>query len=191
MPVTRLDPVTALLVIDLQNAVRTFPYTDPVTGVVDNSAALAREFRKRGLPVVLTRADSRGVAPTRVDAPLSLGRLKVRLPENWDALMEELEPQDEDLVLVKQRWGAFTGTSLAEWLAARAVTGVVVTGVATAFGVESTARSASELGLNVTLPTDAMTDMDAAAQANSVERVFPRLGECGTTQDVLDRLAER
>ncbi|MFC5259691.1 isochorismatase family protein [Streptomyces cinereospinus] len=71
------------------------------------------------------------------------------------------------------------------------MTQVVVTGVATAFGVESTARQASELGFSVTLVTDAMTDMDAQAQANSIERIFPRLGECGTTRDVVERLAGR
>ncbi|MFE6933041.1 isochorismatase family cysteine hydrolase [Streptomyces sp. NPDC057699] len=188
MTVTRIDPRTALLIIDLQNAVRTFPYTDPIDEVVSNSAALAREFRRRGLPVVLTRADSRGARRGRADAPVSLEQMKDRLPANWSALMEELEPADGDLLLVKQHWGAFTGTGLRDHLEEHGVTQVVLAGVATAFGVESTARHASELGYDVTLVTDAMTDMDAQAQQNSIERVFPLLGECGTTRDVIGRL---
>jgi nicotinamidase-related amidase len=68
------------------------------------------------------------------------------------------------------------------------VTQVVVAGVATSIGVESTARQAHELGFNVTLATDAMTDLNADAHANSVTRIFPRLGETGTTTEILDLL---
>ncbi|GAA3289493.1 isochorismatase family protein [Streptomyces cinereospinus] len=177
--------------LNLKNAVRTFPYTDPIAQVVSNAAALAREFRGRKMPVVLTKADSRGAKRGRADAATSLQQMRDKLPANWAEVMEELEPADDDLLLVKQHWGAFTGTGLAEFLTERGITQVVVTGVATAFGVESTARQASELGFSVTLVTDAMTDMDAQAQANSIERIFPRLGECGTTRDVVERLAGR
>ena len=61
------------------------------------------------------------------------------------------------------------------------VTQVVISGIATSLGVESTARSAHEHGYHVVLATDAMTDRDPAAHANSVDRVFPRLGETATT----------
>jgi nicotinamidase-related amidase len=73
-------------------------------------------------------------------------------------------------------------------LRAASVTQVVVCGVATSFGVESTARHAFELGFNVTLAVDAMTDMSAEAHANSLERIFPRLGETGVTKDIIDLL---
>jgi nicotinamidase-related amidase len=65
---------------------------------------------------------------------------------------------------------------------------VVLVGVATSIGVESTARFAHELGFNVTFAVDAMTDMNLDAHTNSIARIFPRLGETGTTQDVLDLL---
>ena len=60
--------------------------------------------------------------------------------------------------------------------------------MATSIGVESTARQAHELGLNVTLATDAMTDLDTGAHANSLNWIFPRLGESGATQDFLSLL---
>lgn len=60
--------------------------------------------------------------------------------------------------------------------------------VATSLGVESTARQAHELGYHVALAVDAMTDMSADAHANSVARIFPRLGETGTTQEILEQL---
>jgi nicotinamidase-related amidase len=91
----------------------------------------------------------------------------------------------------KRTWGAFTGTGLDDYLKFAGVTQVVVCGVATSIGVESTARQAHELGFNVTLAVDAMTDLSAEAHANSLERIFPRLGETGTTRDVLDLLSAR
>lgn len=191
MPVTQVDATAALLVIDLQNAVRAFPYTDPLPGVVANSALLAGEFRRRGMPVVFTTVEAKGAWRGRADAPVSLAAVADALPPDWAELMGELAVGEEDVLIAKAHWGAFTGTALAEILRARGVTQTVLTGVATAFGVESTARQASELGFHVTLATDAMTDMDARAQENSVERIFPRLGECGTTREVLARLPGR
>lgn len=65
------------------------------------------------------------------------------------------------------------------------MTHVVVTGVATATGVEATARRAYEAGYNVTLAFDAMTDTRAEAQDYSIRHVFPRRGETGTTDDII------
>jgi len=47
----------------------------------------------------------------------------------------------------------------------------------------------SELGFNVTIALDAVTDRDAEAHRNSVERIFPRLAESGTTAQVIELLA--
>jgi nicotinamidase-related amidase len=86
--------------------------------------------------------------------------------------------------------GAFIGTSLDETLRLRGVTQVFLTGVATSLGVESTARSAYDYGYNVVLVVDAMTDRDADAHRHSVEKIFPRLSETATTDDVLKLLKE-
>jgi len=80
------------------------------------------------------------------------------------------------------------GTGLEEYLKKLGVTQVVIAGVATSAGVESTARQAHEFGFNVTLAVDAMTDMNADAHVNSITRIFPRLGETGTTEEILARL---
>ncbi len=93
--------------------------------------------------------------------------------------------------MTKRTWGAFASTDLEQRLTAVGVTQVVITGVATASGVESTARQAYEHGFNVTLALDAMTDRHADAHDNSVRNVFPRLGETGSTADVLALLKER
>ena len=78
-----------------------------------------------------------------------------------------------------------------DWLKRNGVTQVVCCGIATSAGVESTARFAQELGYNVTLAIDAMTDMSMDAHENSVKRIFPRLGETGTATEIIALLEKR
>jgi len=182
MPLTKLDPIAALVVIDLQKGIARIPTVHPLGEIVGRTAQLARAFRERGWPVVLVNAT--GAAPGRTEA----ARPKFSFPPDWTELLPELEQQPGDLIISKQRWGAFLGASLDESLRRRGVTQVVLTGVATSIGVESTARSAYDLGYNVVLVVDAMTDRDADAHQYSVEKIFPRLGETDTTGNVLKLL---
>jgi len=184
MPLTKLDTTAALIVIDLQKGIVGLPTVHPAGEIVDRSAQLARAFRDRGLPVVLVNVSGR--APGRTDA----GGPKFSFPPDWTELVPELEQQPSDYIVTKQRVGAFIGTSLDETLRQRGVTQVFLTGVATSLGVESTARSAYDHGYNVVLVVDAMTDRDADAHRYSVEKIFPRLGETATTDDVLKLLKE-
>ena len=182
MAISTLDPKTALLVIDLQKGILSYPTVHPVHEVVRQASALADAFRRRGLPVVLVNVT--GGAPGRTEQ----ARPRGPFPEGFADLAPELNRQPEDHLVSKQTWGAFTGTDLAAHLEELGVTQVVLAGVATSIGVESTARQAHERGLNVALVVDAMTDMNPDAHTNSVTRIFPRLGETGTTQEVIDLL---
>jgi nicotinamidase-related amidase len=182
MPLTQLDTIPALIVIDLQKGVVGLPTAHPVGEVVGRVAQLARAFRERGLPVVLVNVT--GAAPGRTEA----GRYRFSFPPDWTDLIPELEQQPEDYIVSKQRVGAFIGTDLNETLRRRGVTQVVLTGVSTSAGVEATARSAYDFGYNVVLVVDAMTDRHADAHRHSVEKIFPRLGETDTTENVLKLL---
>ena len=95
------------------------------------------------------------------------------------------------ITVTKRSWGAFTNTGLYERLKKLGVTQVVIGGVATSIGVESTARQAHEHGFHVTLAVDAMTDMNPDAHHNSITRIFPRLGETGTTDEIIELLDKR
>jgi nicotinamidase-related amidase len=183
MPVTAIDYRTALIVVDLQVGVVTLPTAHPVDGVVQNSVALAEAFRGSGLPVVLVNVSG---APSGRTERRGMGGVR---PEGWDTLIPELNQQPSDHTVTKFTRGAFTKTDLDEYLKREGVTQVVITGVATGSGVESTARQAHELGYNVTLATDAMTDMNAEVHENSVTRIFPGMAETGTTKEILDLLA--
>ncbi|MGW0132212.1 hydrolase [Streptomyces sp. NPDC003299] len=191
MAVTALDPRTALVVIDLQAGIAAAP-VQPYSGadVVTRSARLADAFRERGLPVVLVRvsfaADGADVVPGRTETPGAGGARS----EGWDVIVPELAGHAGDITVTKHNWGAFHGTDLDVQLRRRGVTQIVLTGIATSIGVESTARAAHEHGYHVTLATDAMSDMDAEAHAHSVRRIFPRLGETGTTDEILELLVK-
>lgn len=180
MTVTTLDPKSALIVIDLQKGIVSLPAVHPMDEVVKHVGALTEAFRKHGLPVVLVNVA--GGAPGRTEQP----RAHRELPAGWTDLIPELNPQPQDLVVTKHTPGAFTNTGLESHLRSLGVTQVVIVGVATSNGVEVTARQAYELGFNVTLATDAMTDMQSDAHTYSITRVFPRIGETGTTQEIID-----
>ncbi len=182
MPLTQLDAVAALIVIDLQKGIVTIPAAHPMSEVIDRSAQLARAFRRRSLPIVLVNVT--GAAPGRVDTP----RPKFAPPSDWAELCPELDAQPTDHRVSKKRYGAFIGTDLDAYLRTQNVTQVFITGVSTSAGVESTARSAFDLGYNVVLVTDAMTDRSAEAHRHAVENVFPRIAETTTTDDLLKHL---
>ena len=179
MPLTKLDTNTDLVVIDLQKGIVGMPTVHPAGEIIGRAAQLARAFRERGLPIVLVNVT--GTAPGRTDA----GMPKFSFPADWTELVPELEQHPDDHLVTKQRWGAFLGTTLDDDLRRRGVTQIVLVGIATSIGVESTARSAYDLGYNVTLVVDAITDRNAEAHRHSIETIFPRLGETGTTADVL------
>ncbi|AUG53581.1 isochorismatase family protein [Thalassospira marina] len=179
MPVTVLDPKTALIVIDLQQGILAYPLVHSADDVLEKSVALANAFRARNLPVVLVNVA--GGAPGRNEQPPRASSF----PPGWADLAPAIDTGRHDHKVTKKTWGAFTGTDLNEYLAGQGVTQVVLCGIATSIGVESTARQAHELGFNVTIATDAMTDMNADAHVNSVTRIFPRLGETGTVDEIL------
>jgi nicotinamidase-related amidase len=183
MALTTLDAHIALIVVDLQKGIVALPTAHPIATVVQNARALANAFRGRDLPVVLVNVT--GGAPGRTEQ----ARRLAELPDDWADLVAELDRQPQDHTVTKRTWGAFTGTDLAQHLKKLGVTQVVIAGVATSIGVESTARQAHELGLNVALAIDAMTDMSPEAHLNSITRIFPRLGETGTVREIIDQLA--
>lgn len=182
-----LDQTPALVVIDLQEGLRGFPTVHPFETVVANSAALAAAFRAKGLPVVLVNVD--GTAPGRTERNKSGGARTI--PSEATALVPELKQQPSDITVTKRTLGAFLSTDLDAKLKAVGVTQIVLTGVSTTSGVESTARSAYELGYSVGFVLDAMTDSSAAAHDASIEHQFPKLGELGSTEEVLAALAAR
>jgi nicotinamidase-related amidase len=181
-PTPTLDPGSALVLIDLQAGIVAGPKAHAVEVVVANAARLATAFRDQGRTVVLVNVA--GGAPGRVEQARPPGPPS----EGFDELVPDLGAAPGDLRVTKRRWGAFSEPSLDPELRARGVTQIVLGGIATSIGVESTARQAHELGYNVTLVIDAMTDFSLESHLHAVERIFPRIGERVTTDTVISLL---
>ncbi|MFT4011572.1 MAG: isochorismatase family cysteine hydrolase, partial [Nocardioidaceae bacterium] len=182
---TQIDDGVALLAIDFQHATTAFPSAVDMAGVVANARRLADGFRDRGKTVVLTRADLNALPPGRADYA-SPGH---EVPLAALDLVPELGQVDSDLVLDKTGWGAFAHTSLEELLAERGITQLVLCGLATNFGVESTAREAYDLGYHVTIATDAVNSPVPPGHDYALTSVFPVLAQTGTTDEILAALA--
>jgi nicotinamidase-related amidase len=184
MPVTALDDRTALVLVDLQKGLNDVPFAHPFPQVVANAIRLAEHFRRRGRPVVLVHLDfgpDGAIALTpRVDRALSVPPPGADFAEFVAGLR-----QDGDIVVTKHQWNAFHGTDLDVHLRRRGITGIVLGGVATSIGVESTARAAADHGYNITAAADAMTDPVPAAHEHTVGHVLPLIAEVGDIDDII------
>lgn len=185
---TFLPPTsTALVLIDLQNGIVSQPQLAPRAGrdVVAAAQRLADRFRAAGAPVVLVNvafaADSGDALRQPVDRP-SLPP-PGGLPADWSQLVDGLA-QPGDLRVTKHQWGAFYGTDLDVQLRRRGVRTVVIGGIATNMGVESTARQAYEHGYEVIIAEDATASRSAEMHRFAVQHILPLLSRVRQADDL-------
>jgi nicotinamidase-related amidase len=190
MALTCLDPRTALVLIDFQRGISALMDPEAFAGQLAAAAELATAFRARSLPVVLVRviysADRADAPRNRTGAPRF--RPVGQPSADWAELLPELDEQPTDLAVIKRQPGAFHGTDLDLQLRRRGVTGIVLGGIATSLGVESTGRAAYDHGYNVTFAADAMTDPNPRAHEHSVNVTFPLFGEVDTAKTIISAL---
>jgi len=174
---------TALILIDLQKGIVTQPLA-PYTGtqVFEKSLALAERFRAAGAPVVRVRVD---FGPDFSDGPSQLidAPPTGALPADFSEFPDDPTAHG-DLIVTKRHWGAFHGTDLDLLLRRRGVRTVVIGGIATNFGVESTARSAHEHSYDVVLVEDASTSRTQELHDFPFKYIFPRLGRVVKTEEL-------
>ena len=188
MPLTVLDPRTALVLIDFQYGLLALAGEQLLAGPLAHAAELAAAFRARQQPVVLVRVS---FTADFADAPrnrTSVSRPAARPPANWTEPLPELDQQPSDLVVTKHQPGAFYGTDLDLQLRRRGVTNIVLGGVATSLGVESTGRAGYDLGYNLTFAADAMADFSPRAHQHCLEVTFPQFGEVDTAGAIIAAL---
>jgi nicotinamidase-related amidase len=189
MPVTTLDPLTALVVIDMQKGILGRPTVHPTADVLAKVVRLVDAFRAKSRPVVLVRV---GFGPGGADAVKSRNQApppSFNLSPDFFEFADELRADsNRDILIHKRQWGAFYGTDLDLQLRRRKITNIVLCGIATSIGVESTARDAWERSYNLTFASDAMTDLDADAHDRAMRIIFPRLGEIGTVDQILSKV---
>jgi nicotinamidase-related amidase len=182
-------PSTALVLIDLQNGIMGMTLSPHLSSdVVARGAQLAAALRARGGTVVYVRVDMSDLLFLPVDAP---GRDPNAPPPPAIAsqLVSESGYQAGDLLITKRHWGAFYGTELDQQLRRRRIRTIMLGGVATNFGVESTGRAAHDRGFELIFVEDAMSSIKAEVHDFAVQHIFPRMGRVRTTSQVLEALA--
>src|SRR6201981_265554 len=137
---------TALVAIDLQNAIigiSAAPY--PATQVVQTNRKIADELRARGGLVVWVRVNLKQFIQLPVDEPSPLAGKP--LPDELSEIAQSAGFQDGDLLVPKRHWGGFAGTPLEQELRSRGIDTVVLTGISTNGGFESTLGHGTGMGL--------------------------------------------
>ena len=186
MPDLALDPrTTAIVVIDLQKGIVQMPGNPhSAQSVVANAVRILDAGRAAGAQPVLVHVgfspDFRDALQMPADEPV---RMSAPPAPGWTELVAELKQQPGDIVIQKRQWGAFYGTGLDLQLRRRGLRTIVLCGIATEFGVESTARDAWERGYEIVFAEDAMTGRNG--HANSIANIFPRLGRVRSTAQIV------
>ncbi|MCX6177832.1 MAG: hydrolase [Chlorobiales bacterium] len=190
---TLFDKITtALVIIDLQKGITALP-AEPyeAQAVVINAAKLAEAFRKNQMSVFLVRVSASSDSKDRLSPItdcISTGR-KTTFSADWSEIVPELTPKDDDQIITKKQWGAFYGTDLDLQLRRRKIETIVLCGISTNIGVESTARCAYEYGFQQIFVEDAMSARSSTEHNNTIKTIFPRIGRVRKTQDILAILA--
>jgi len=183
--ITISKTTTALVVIDLQKGIAGQP-TQPHASkdVVANAAKLATSFRNNKMPVFLVHVVSTPETMLRVVTDESFTR-PASMPPDWSDFVPEMGPAPGDIIIGKKQWGAFYGTDLELQLRRRGMDTIVLCGIATDYGVESTARFAYEFGFHQIFAEDAMASRTAEQHNAAVNFVLKRLGRVRSTAEIL------
>ena len=178
---------TAFIAIDLQKGFSgrpLVPYSYDV--VVKNAAMIADAFRKNGMPVFLVRVtpspDGKDMLhPVADTAPWA----QQAFAPDWAEIVPKMGLQEGDFLITKRQWGAFYGTELDLELRRRGITTIVLCGILTNIGVESTARFAYEYGYHQVFAEDAMAAVSAEEHAFPITKIFPRIGLVRKIEEIL------
>ncbi len=182
---------TALVVIDLQKGIASAgrqlaPYSADV--VVQNAAKLAETFRKNNMPVFLVHVVSSQADRLNVIVDDQGWSSNAPRSADWTDFVPEIGPKEGDIIITKRQWGAFYGTELELQLRRRGMKAIVLCGISTNHGVESTARFAYEYGFQQIFAEDAMASMSADMHNAAINIAFKRMGRVRKTDEILDAL---
>lgn len=187
-----LDPrTTALVLIDLQKGILRMPLLPhSAAGVVGQASSLIAKFRSVGAPLVLVRVGWSDGLPDALTQPVDRPSSSPPggFPVDWMEFDPAIDVAKSDILIVKRQWGAFYGTELDLQLRRRGVRTIVLGGVSTNIGVESTARAAWEHGYGVVFAEDAMSCAGVDLHGFAIANIFPRIGLVRSTADVLAAL---
>ncbi|MBE9918183.1 hydrolase [Paenibacillus donghaensis] len=179
---------TALVVIDLQNGIvhgQRAPYTGEE--VVRSASRLVDAFTEKGAFVVFVKVstvDGKDMLKPATDINVS----QPQFPQGWDRIAPELADTPQAHMVTKRQWGAFFGTDLDLQLRRRGVDTIVLCGISTSVGVDTTAREAYQHGYHQVFVEDAMTASTKEEHDYVCKYIFPKIGKIRTSEEVIAAL---
>ena len=181
---------SALVLIDLQNGitamgVSTSPYTSEE--VIQNASKLVNVFSEKGAFIVLVRVstmDGKDMVKPKTDLKVT----GMKYSEGWDNLVPEIATTKNAHIVTKRQWGAFYGTDLDLQLRRRGIDTIVLGGVSTNIGVDTTAREAYQHGYHQIFVEDAMTALTKEEHDYVCKYIFPRMGKIRTAKEIVSSL---
>ncbi|OVE68197.1 hydrolase [Clostridium diolis] len=181
---------SALVLIDLQKGIAAGGISgssNPVDQVIKNASKLVKEFSEKGAFIVLVRVstiDGKDMVKPKTD----LASSGMKYQEGWDELIPEIAGTKNAHIVTKRQWGAFYGTDLDLQLRRRGIDTIVLGGISTNIGVDTTAREAFQHGYNQIFVEDAMTAISKEEHEYVCKYIFPRIGKIRTSEQVVSLL---
>ncbi|MBY8911677.1 isochorismatase family protein [Bacillus sp. YC2] len=173
---------TALVVIDLQKGIVPI---DKSGAVVPNAKKLIDVFREKGGFISFVNVafhDGADALKPLTDEP---AQSRTAPAADWAEFVPEIGVKENDYTVTKRQWGAFFGTDLDLQLRRRGIDTIVLCGIATNIGVESTAREAFQLGYHQVFVTDAMASLSEEQHEATLKFIFPKIGRNRTTEEFI------
>ncbi len=189
-PEIKIDPAkTAVVVIDLQKGITSMP-TEPYEAetVINNTVRILECSRNKGITVCLVQVAFSQNFKDALRPVTETSFPMTNRSSDWSDYVPQLDIQPEDILITKHQWGAFYGTELDLQLRRRGIDSIILCGISTNFGVESTARFAYEYGYNQIFVEDAMSARSKGEHDNTFKYIFPRLGLSATTKEIVDKI---
>jgi nicotinamidase-related amidase len=178
---------TALVLIDLEHGIvgrQLAPHN--ASDVVARCARLAEALRAAGGVVVYVHVLLSEVLRLPADKPRE--QPSTPPPASASELVPEAGFREGDVLITKRQWGAFYGTNLEQQLLRHGIRTIILGGIATNMGVESTARAAHDRGYALVFAEDAMSTMSAEWHKFSVENIFPIMGRVRSSEEIVAAL---
>ncbi|MBF6237829.1 cysteine hydrolase [Nocardia otitidiscaviarum] len=193
---------TAVLALHWQvNVIRPEGFFGPMlaepvaeSGVVDRAVEFHGAVAAAGLPVVFTRftipvGEGALVRNTGFMRSVAAAQTEFRPNSPGTQILPEMSEQArEGAVFDNQKLSGLAGSALPDWLAARGIDTLLVTGVATNLTVEQTARHGTDLGFYVHPVADCVTAATAEAHAASLSDLELTTAGCLSSEQVLENL---
>lgn len=179
---------TALVIVDLQKLILSMPLAPySANELIKQVVGLSQAVKKGGGTLIRVITDfSKDLADapqSNVDTPFRLP--PTGMPIDATEIPASLTAITPDVIIYKRQWSAFYGTDMDLQLRRRGIEKVILAGVATNFGVESTARDAWQHHYQVIVAVDAVSSFSLELHEFSIKNILPRVSKIKNVSEIL------